>query len=95
MCHPLSNVHVAWPVRMSGNANIQTIFVALLDEGTDVWRPVDAEPLPMGQFRILPGTDDANGELWEFAPGEIVICEERSLSGGPALIAIRSANHAA
>jgi hypothetical protein len=29
-------------------------------------------------------------EGWQFRPGEIVSCEERTLSGGPVLVAVKS-----
>jgi len=29
------------------------VYVRLLDEGTDVWRPVRATALPDGTFRLL------------------------------------------
>ena len=31
----------------------ETIYVALLDEGIDVWRPVEAERLSPDRYRIL------------------------------------------
>jgi hypothetical protein len=31
----------------------ETIYVALLDEGVDVWRPVKARRLPSGVYLIL------------------------------------------
>ncbi len=63
------------------------IYVALLDEGTDVWRPVQATELTNGVFRIAP-TKPPNDEVWEFEPGATVRCERRHLSGGSALVAI-------
>jgi hypothetical protein len=52
-----------------------TIFVALLDEGTDVWRPVVATPIGDNRYQIVsvPSSD----EKWEFASGAIVRCETR------------------
>jgi hypothetical protein len=54
----------------------RTIFVQLLDEGVDVWRPVDAEEEADGAFR-LPA-DAPTGEVWEFEPRSLVACEDRS-----------------
>ena len=31
----------------------EIIYVALLDEGVDVWRPVEAQRLPSGDYLIL------------------------------------------
>jgi hypothetical protein len=62
------------------------VYVALLDEGTAVWRPVAAEQVGPGLFRLLgPVPDD---EVWEFPPGAVVRCEGRQLSGGAALVAV-------
>lgn len=69
----------------------QTIYVALLDEGTEVWRPVAAEELHNGIFRIVGGLPDLSDERWQFPPGAFVYCEQRELSGGPALVAVKRA----
>ena len=56
-----------------------TIHIALLDEGVEVWRPVDAEPMGSDIYLVLgpvPGDEE-----WEFAPGTLVRCEMRRLSG--------------
>jgi hypothetical protein len=60
------------------------VHVALLEEGTPVWRPVLADAAGDGLF-VLQGTvpDD---ETWEFSPGATVRCIERSLSGGPLIL---------
>lgn len=42
----------------------------LLNEGTDVWRPVEAEALSAGRYRILGPVSDS--EEWAFVPGSIV-----------------------
>ncbi len=69
----------------------RTIYVPLLDEGTEVWRPVAAEELPNGVFRIVAGRPDWNDERWEFPPGAVVCCEQRELSGESALVAVKRA----
>lgn len=64
------------------------IFMPLLGEGTNCWRPVSAEPLGDGLFQIcsLPNSD----EEWEFPTGSRVICEPRSFSNGESgLVAVR------
>jgi hypothetical protein len=48
------------------------VYVRLLDEGTEVSRPVNAELVGPGLFRLLGPVP--NGEVWEFQPGEIVRC---------------------
>ena len=56
------------------------IYVYLLDEGTDVWRPVQAEKLGNNLFRIISINPDPDDEKWQFSTGNIVKCEERILS---------------
>jgi hypothetical protein len=66
------------------------IYIALLDEGTDVWRPAPARRLDDGSYLVLKPDDyDPVGEHWQFAPGAIVICEQRNTSDGPILAAVR------
>jgi hypothetical protein len=63
-----------------------TVYVFLLDEGTHVWRAVNAESVGPGLFRLcgpVPRT-----ESWQFQPGEVVHCEERVFSGKHVLVAV-------
>jgi hypothetical protein len=64
-----------------------TIYVALKDEGVDVWRPVEATDEGGSVYRIseAPMPD---GETWKFPPGSRVRCEQRELSDGPAVVAV-------
>jgi len=71
--------------------NQRTIYVALLDDGTDVWRPVDAKEIREGLFRIVSAPSNPDDECWEFEPGSLVRCEERQLSGGSVLVAVARA----
>jgi len=57
-----------------------TVYVALLDEGTHVWRPVAAERISGELFRLAGPVP--RGERWEYQPGELVQCRERLFSGG-------------
>jgi hypothetical protein len=59
----------------------RTIYVYLLDEGTDTWRPVEAEELESGRYRIV-GPAAPEGETWEFPPGSIVRVEVKTLMEG-------------
>jgi hypothetical protein len=59
-----------------------TIFVALLDEGVDVWNPVQARPLSRELFRIVGVEADVSDESWQFPAGAIVRCEQRRLGDG-------------
>lgn len=69
------------------SSKTETIYVALLDEGTDVWRPVEAEQIRAECFRIVSANPDPEDEHWEFSPGSVVRCERRKLSGGYCLVA--------
>lgn len=51
------------------------IYVALLDEGIDVWRPIRAEHLGGNTYRILSQEYDRDIERWQFEPGDRVACE--------------------
>jgi hypothetical protein len=66
------------------------VFVALLEEGTDVWRPVQARPLGSGEFELLGIVP--TGETWQFPPGTLVKCKAKSLADGTvALVAYEAA----
>jgi hypothetical protein len=58
----------------------ETIYIPLLGEGTPVWKPVTAERLFDGTFRMLgevPGDEE-----WAFKPGELVIVGQQVFSDG-------------
>jgi hypothetical protein len=46
------------------------VYVPLLDEGTDVWRPSSAEHIRGDVYRIM-GEVPAE-EQWQFSPGQLV-----------------------
>jgi hypothetical protein len=46
------------------------IYVGLLDEGIDVWRPVQAEQIGPSVYRIIEQPYDREIETWQFEPGE-------------------------
>jgi hypothetical protein len=55
------------------------IYVALLNEDVDVWRPVEAEHLSGDLYRVTGQAPE--DETWPFASGDVVRCEIRMLSG--------------
>lgn len=59
--------------------NRTTVYVALLNEGVDVWRPVQADHIG-GDLYQLTG-EQPDDEAWAFAVGDVVRCRERTLSG--------------
>lgn len=67
--------------------NTETVFVRLLDEGTDVMRPVPACLISEGIYELLKTDDyDPEFEIWEFLPGQRVRCESRGAEA--ALVAV-------
>jgi hypothetical protein len=65
------------------------IFVRLLDENVDVWRPVKAEQIASDRFRITEQPYDRDTERWEFEPGDEVMCELVDSDDGTFLAATR------
>lgn len=63
-------------------SNKTTVYVGLLEENVDVWRPVQAEHVGGDRYR-LTGEQPAD-EVWLFSPGDVVRCQARSLSGDSA-----------
>ncbi len=68
------------------------IFVSLLDEPVDVWRPVQAEHLQGKVYRIVEQPYDREVETWRFGPGDVVLCEVIESSGGEILAATSRAS---
>jgi hypothetical protein len=56
------------------------VFVALLNEGTEVWRPVEAKPLGGQKYEILGPVPTE--EVWQFQPGAQVLCQEKTFADG-------------
>jgi hypothetical protein len=69
------------------------VYVRLLDEGTDVWRPASATPLPDGAYELAePPGYDPDAERWEFPPHSRVRCAaHRFADGTSGLVAVASA----
>lgn len=66
----------------------ETIYIALLNEGIDVWRPVLAVRRADDLFEIVSRNDDPEDESWEFPSGSLVRCETKQLSCGQHLVAV-------
>ena len=77
--------------REGAGAETETIYVYVLDEGVDCWRPVEAVHEGDDRYRIAGANADPSDEHWEFAAGDVVVCERRTLSDGEALVAVRRA----
>ncbi|MGQ0614113.1 MAG: hypothetical protein ACT4PV_10285 [Planctomycetaceae bacterium] len=73
-------------------SDTEEIYIRLLDEGIDVWRPTQGLRVGPMTFKVLPTPKyNPEDENWEFVPGTVVVCERRTLSEGPALVAVRHA----
>jgi hypothetical protein len=68
------------------------VYVRLLNEGTDVYRPVPSRRLADDTF-LLCGEDIYNceDEEWEFGPGSAVKVIEKEFALGRGLLAISRA----
>lgn len=66
------------------------IHVKLLNEGTDVWRPVAAERIQNDIYRLVG--EQLDGETWEFESGSLVRIEERQSESQLILIAVEAAS---
>jgi hypothetical protein len=80
---------------VEGFVSVATIMMPLLDEGVDVWRPVQAEVLPHGRYRIVSQNESPDDEQWAFKSGEVVRCEEREFNDGTTPVAVSLAGDAA
>jgi hypothetical protein len=58
------------------------IYVPLLDEGTQVYRPVDAMWRRDDVFEILSQNSYPETEHWQFSTGDLVRCRRWTFSGG-------------
>jgi hypothetical protein len=66
-----------------------TVYVRLLQEGTEVFRPTKAEACENGVYRLLPTPDyDPEDECWEFLPGSLVKVKERHGAEASFLVAV-------
>jgi hypothetical protein len=68
------------------DSGFTTIYVTLLNEGTDCWRPVKAERVSEDLFQITGSRPE--DEQWEFQPGQTVRCCERAFQNGKGLVAV-------
>jgi hypothetical protein len=79
---------------MVSNTEMETVFVRLLDEGTDVMRPVQAERIGSGIFRLFEPADyDPEYEIWEFVPGSLVRCEVQHINNEAILVVVEMVDH--
>jgi len=73
---------------MASSTELVTVFVRLLDEVTDVWRPVKAHRLGETTYKIADEPVHKD-ESWSFQPGDVVVVEHRP--DGQSLVAVARA----
>ena len=70
-------------------SNTDIVYVRLLEEGTEVMRPVPAVNISKNVYKLLATDDyDPAFEIWEFTPGNIVRCAEQKLGSETFLMAL-------
>lgn len=67
----------------------ETIYIPLLEEGTEVFRPTKARKLGDLTYEVLKPDDyNPEDENWEYPPGSLVKCELQVRDGKEILIAV-------
>jgi hypothetical protein len=61
---------------------VKRVYLALLDEGTEVYRPMDAVWRREDVFEILTENCCPEDEHWQFSTGDLVRCREQTFSDG-------------
>jgi len=75
-----------------GFAMADQIYIPLLDEGVDVWRPAPAWRIDPTRYILLRPPDyDPATETWAFPPGSVVEVSTRQIDQQPTLAAERLA----
>jgi len=73
-------------------SSIEAVYVRLLNEGTVVYRPVEAVRVGAGVVRLMmPQNYEPEDEEWEFEPGSMVRVAAKILEGKQVLVAVAAA----
>lgn len=72
-------------------SELTEIYVYLVGEGLDVWRPVKAEHIARDVYKISEQESCTENESWQFGPGSSVVCRMIEVEDGPIRAAIRNA----
>ena len=67
------------------------IYVRLVNEVIDVWRPVEAVRIDVDVYLIVPQVYDRAIESWEFGPGDVVRCQLIATDDGTIIAATSKA----
>lgn len=68
-------------------ARTQLVYVALLNEGVDCIRPVEAVAIRGDVYRLPEPRPNESDEPWSFPPGSYVRCVEETWEGKRVLVA--------
>lgn len=69
--------------------NKSVIYIPLLDEGTEVYRPTEGEEVAPMTFKVLPTLNyDPENEHWAFPPGTQIRCTYVTKLGTRVLLAV-------
>lgn len=68
----------------------ETVYVRLLDEGLDVWRPVRARRLSADRYLIMEQEYDRDIETWAYEPGTVVECRREPRNDHELTFAVRA-----
>jgi hypothetical protein len=78
---------------MASITDFCVVHVPLVNEGTDVYRPVPAVDIGSGRYVLLrPDQYDPDDEEWMFLPGDVVTCEKSNRDDVRLLIAASRGN---
>ncbi len=69
----------------------QTIYIELLNEAVQCWRPVVAAHLNDDLYLIPHGAPIPEGEQWAFRPGQVVRCRQQVFACGETALAAAEA----
>lgn len=75
-----------------GVTRMPEVFVEMLGEAVDVWRPVEAAHVDQDWYQITSAKPDPTEE-WAFETGDVVRCEWQQRSGGWVLVAVERRRH--
>ena len=74
---------------METDSCFDVIYVKLLDEGTEVYRPANARVVSPGVAEIIcPEDYDPEDEKWEFKPGSVVNISKKQLTDAEVFVAM-------
>ena len=63
-------------------AKYSQIYVRLLREKLEIWRPVEAMKLGKNTYKIISPNPEPKLEKWEYKKGDVVQCEKKIFSDG-------------